>query len=231
MIRGKIIFSLIFLFYAKILYGDRMSVGFKASDSVKKKIYQKIFNNEDIYMNEKVDKEPYIKKLTNDKVINLTGQSGSGKTYYANKHFKGNKYLIVDTDDIFNESRFEHSSGINRELGEMFRKKYTELPDMGYKFDLVYEDILEYCNSKYQDKTVVIDCSQLYCVKDINNLKGKIIIMRTSVERCLDRCVKRYKKNYPKWTEDDIKKYIERKNKIYIWYNYLNEFIKKVDEL
>ena len=34
-----------------------------------------------------IDKDHYIKKLTDDKVINLTGQSGSGKSTYAKEHY------------------------------------------------------------------------------------------------------------------------------------------------
>ena len=33
------------------------------------------------------DKEPYIKVLSNDKIINLTGQSGSGKSTYAKNNY------------------------------------------------------------------------------------------------------------------------------------------------
>ena len=44
-----------------------------------------------------IDKEPYIKVLSNDRVINLTGQSGSGKSTYAKENFNSDEYLIIDT--------------------------------------------------------------------------------------------------------------------------------------
>ena len=66
----------------------------------------------DILIDLYIDKEPYIKKLTKDKIINLTGQSGSGKSYYAKQTFNSDEYLIVDTDDIFSEKRFINSNGI-----------------------------------------------------------------------------------------------------------------------
>ena len=59
-----------------------------------------------IYISLYVDKDPYIKELTNDKIINLTGQSGSGKSTYANEHFNSDEYLIVDTDEILSDSRY-----------------------------------------------------------------------------------------------------------------------------
>ena len=63
-----------------------------------------------------VSKEPYEKILTNDNIINLTGQSGSGKSYYAKKYFESDQYEIIDTDDILSDKRFNDASGINKEL-------------------------------------------------------------------------------------------------------------------
>lgn len=76
----------------------------------------------DILIDLSIDKEPYVKELTKDKIINLTGQSGSGKSYYSKHAFNSDKFLVVDTDDIFSEKRFNRATGINREIGEMFRK-------------------------------------------------------------------------------------------------------------
>ena len=61
-----------------------------------------------------IDKEPYIKVLSNDKVINLTGQSGSGKSTYAKENFNSNEYLIIDTDDIFSINTTTIFKSINR---------------------------------------------------------------------------------------------------------------------
>ena len=84
------------------------------------------------------DKEPYIKVLSNDKIINLTGQSGSGKSTYARNNYDNDNYVIIDTDEIFSEKRFLSSTGINKELGLFFRKKYEVLPDLGNDFDTIY---------------------------------------------------------------------------------------------
>jgi len=176
-----------------------------------------------------VSKEPYEKELTSDNVINLTGQSGSGKSYYAKENFSSDEYLVVDTDDIFSEHRYLNSSGINKELGDYFRAKYSNLPNLGDDFDLIYQDILDYC-SKY-DKTLVIDCAQFHCIKDISLLKGKIVIMRTCIDTCYNRCIDRYKKGNPDATKEDIYKYSERKKSIFKWYKSSNEFISKVDNI
>lgn len=175
------------------------------------------------------EKEPYIKNLTNDNIINLTGQSGSGKSYYAKQVFNSNEYLVVDTDDIFSEKRFVNATGINRELGEMFRQKYKKLPNCGDNFDLIYQDILDYCNNL--NKIIVIDCATFHCIKNIKLLKGKIIIMRTSINTCYNRCIERFKKQFPNYTEEELNDYKERKKKIYLWYKFTNEFIKNIDKL
>jgi len=183
----------------------------------------------DILIDLNIDKDPYIKELTKDKIINLTGQSGSGKSYYAKQTFNSDEYLIVDTDDIFSEIRFANSTGINKELGEMFRKKYTTLPNCGDDFDLIYKEILDYC--KNLGKTIVIDCATFHCIKDITLLKGKVIVLRTSINTCYNRCIERFKHQKPNYTEEELSVYAERKKKIFIWYKYSNEFILKVDKL
>ncbi|MBR1376454.1 MAG: hypothetical protein IJ565_01435 [Bacilli bacterium] len=176
-----------------------------------------------------VDKEPYIKLLTNDKIINLTGQSGSGKSTYAKKHFNNNEYLIIDTDDIFSESRFNESKGINKELGQYFRKKYKTLPNCGDDFDLIYKEILDYC--KKYNKILVIDCAQFHCIKDINLLKGTLIVIRTCIDTCYKRTIERFKNNNSNYSQEELEKYIERKKSIFKWYKYSNAFIENIHKL
>ena len=175
-----------------------------------------------------IDKDPYIKVLTTDKVINLTGQSGSGKSTYAKENFNSDEYLIIDTDEILSINRFKNSSGINRELGIHFREKYDELPNLSNDFDLIYSEILEYC--KDIDKTIVIDCAQFHCIKDISLLKGKVIVIRTCINTCYNRCIERFMKNND-YTLEELEKYKERKKGIYSWYLQTNKFIEEIDKL
>lgn len=191
--------------------------------------FEVIEENTDILIDLDIDKKPYIKKLTDDNIINLTGQSGSGKSYYAKENFDNDKYLVVDTDDIFNEKRFAHSSGINRELGEMFRKKYKKLPNCGDDFDLIYQEILSYC--KDLGKTIVIDCATFHCIKNIKLLKGTIIIMRTPINTCYKRCIERFKNQNPNYKEEELIEFKKRKKNIYKWYKFSNQFIKNIDKL
>ena len=178
-----------------------------------------------------VEKEPYEKALTNDNVINLTGQSGSGKSYYAKEHFNSNEYEIIDTDEVLSDHRFEKATGLNKELGQMFRDKFDILPTLSDDFDLIYNEIINYC--KDIQKTIVIDCAQFHCCKDLSILKGKIIIIRTDIDTCYKRTIDRWINNHKEkgYTDQELKDYSERKKSIYKWYKGSNKFIRKVDSL
>lgn len=175
------------------------------------------------------DKEPYIKELTDDKVINITGQSGAGKSTFSNRYKNDDNYLVIDTDEIFSKKRYEKTNGINKELGDYFRNKYKVLPNLLSDFDLIYSEIIDYC--KRYDKILVIDCAQFHCVKDINILKGKIIIVRTSINTCYDRCIERFKRLYPNYTEEELENYKKRKHKIFEWYRGSNDFIITINSI
>ena len=49
-------------------------------------------------------------------------------TFYAQWKKEENKDIREVTDEIFSETRFTNTKGINKELGEYFRKKYETLP-------------------------------------------------------------------------------------------------------
>ena len=189
-----------------------------------KEILEEIKNPIDI--NLFIDKEPFIKKLSDDNIINLTGQTGSGKTTYASLNFNTDEYLIIDTDNILSDNRFIKASGINKELGEYFRNKYNPLPNCGDDFDLIYKEIIDYC--KKYNKKIVIDCAQFHCIKDIKNLKGTLIVIRTSIDNCYNRTIERFKSQNTNYTEEELEKYKEKKKAIYKWYKYSNKFLELI---
>ena len=176
-----------------------------------------------------IDREPYIKKFTDDKVINVTGQSGSGKSTYVKEHFNDDSYLVVDTDDVLTKDRFSSVTGINKEIGEYLRNKYEVLPNLADDFDLIYKEILDY--TKNFGKTLVIDCAQFHMIKDLRLLKGTLIIIRTSIDTCYHRCIERYKKQNPDCTVEMVNQYAERKKGIFEWCKGSNDFLEKVDKL
>jgi adenylate kinase family enzyme len=174
------------------------------------------------------DRNCYEHILTKDKVINLTGLSGAGKSTFAKKHFNNDEYLVVDTDEIFSEKRFKDATGINKELGTMFRNKYKGIPDYTNNFDAIYNDILSYC--KQYDKTIVIDCAFIHCITDVNKLIGKVIVLRPSVCTCYERSIKRFKENNPNYSEVDLFEYENKKKNTFKYYQQTNNFIRKINK-
>ena len=54
----------------------------------------------DLFIELDVDKEPYVKVISEDKIINLTGESGSGKSTYSQQFINDDNYIVLDTDLI-----------------------------------------------------------------------------------------------------------------------------------
>lgn len=184
-------------------------------------------NKTNLLITTNINKQPYEKILTNHKIINLTGESGSGKSYFAKQYFSNNEYIIIDTDEVF--SRYDKSTGINRELGTFFRNKCGELPSLCENFDEIYLEMINYF--KGSNKTLVIDSAQFRNVKDISILKGKVIIIRTCINTCFERVIQRFKNQKPNATLEEIELYKNKKMKMYIWYKSLNDFLLKIDKL
>ena len=178
----------------------------------------------DLLISRFIDKDIYVKKLTNDKVINLTGESGSGKSYYS-KAFDDSDHVLIDTDLIFtNKVVNEFYTAIKNYL----INKYGYLPDLVTEFDKCYIGILEYM--KRVDKIIVIDSAQFRNVKNLKLLKGEVMILRTSIEKCYERCINRFLERYPNASEIEKNEYRSKKKRMFKWYRSLNNFIKEVDK-
>src|SRR5574344_1152256 len=97
-----------------------------------------------------VDKEPYMNTITNDKVINITGQSGAGKSTYIENNYNSDDYIIIDTDVVIGSS-----SMINnycKDLKDFLNSKYgVNKLNLADDFDKRYDSILDYF--KDTDKT------------------------------------------------------------------------------
>lgn len=185
----------------------------------------------DLLVSINVNKEPYIKDITSDNIINITGESGSGKSTYANKYLNDDNYIVIDTDELKGNRPTDNKNSL--EFRAYLVNKYEEnIPDICADFNIIYKEILDYY--KNTDKTLVIDSAQyrnLRTEEDLRLLKGKIIIIRTPIDTCYERCVNRWKNIMKNYSEDDLEKYKAKKKNMYSWYRYLNDFIKNVNEL
>lgn len=176
-----------------------------------------------------IDKEPYIKNLTDDNVINLTGESGSGKSCFSNKYINDDKYIVIDTDVVFSDYSSDNKESV--ELRNIFMDKPKDY--IITSFDEFYLKTLDYF--KTSNKTIVIDSAQYRNIKDYSILKGQIIVMRTSIETCYERVLKRWieinKQKNLNYTAEEYQKYSDRKLKMFNWYKSLNDFIIKINDI
>lgn len=185
---------------------------------------KELFHKESLYIDIDIDKDPYIKHLSDDLVLNITGESGSGKTTQTEKYKNDPTCIVIDTDEVY---KSKNKSKENKEVHDMLIKKYNELPDLFTSFDEVYKSIIDYF--KYSNKLVIIDSAQFRNIKDISILKGDIIVIRTCINTCYKRCIERFEQS-GNHTLDEIGAYSEKKKNIYIWYNYLNKFLELLDK-
>lgn len=178
-----------------------------------------------------IDREPYIKKLTNDKIINVTGESGSGKSTYVKKYLNDSNYIVIDTDQL-KENQLPTNKNTLKIKDYLDNKYGKNKLDLCNDFKIIYQEILDYY--KDSDKILVIDSAQyrnLKTLEELNLLKGKMIILRTCIDTCYKRCVERWQANNKNYTLEELNNYKNKKYKIYEWYKSLNEFVQNIDKL
>lgn len=193
-------------------------------------VYEEVMNllNEiksDLLISRFIDKEPFVKDITSDKVINLTGESGSGKSYFSDKYLSDDNYIVIDTDVVFGINPSDNKESM--ELRCLFSDKPRDY--LFTNFDEFYLKVLDYF--KYTYKTIVIDSAQYRNIKDYSILRGKVIVMRTSIETCYERCINRWKTIKKEYDEEELQKYSNKKLGMFDWYKSLNKFIENIVEL
>ena len=179
----------------------------------------------DVLISRFVDKEPFIKDLSNDKVINVTGESGSGKSTYVAKYLNDDNYIVIDTDLVFKNEKIDNKYILK--LRNLFKDKEKDY--MINNFDEFYLNILDYF--KDVDKTIVIDSAQFRNIKNYSILKGKLIVIRTCIDNCYNRCIKRWKESNKNYNGKELEKYSNKKLDMFNWYKTLNEFLENVENL
>ena len=180
---------------------------------------------DDLLIEYAVDKEPYIKTITDDKIINLTGESGSGKSTFSDKYKDDNNYIIIDTDILFSKTSTNNKYILD--LRTIF--SYTDNLILINNFDEFYIKVLDYF--KDIDKTIIIDSAQYRNIKDYSILKGEVIVIRTSPVTCLERVKQRWINNHPNYDEDEYNNYVDRKKALLGWYESINKFILNVEKI
>ena len=58
-----------------------------------------------------------------------------------------------------------------------------------------------------------------------------MIVVRTSIENCYNRCISRYNELNSGVTKEEKEKYANKKKAIFKWYLGINNFLEKIDKL
>lgn len=204
----------------------------------------------DYGIDEKASKPLLYRKLTNDKVINITGEGGAGKSTLC-ENFRKNpsKYIVIDFDSInLNNNKV---GTLEYDLVKLIVNKYGKdiFPrthrrngekqmqineDFWWKcstcFATIYDEIINYLEPT--GKVIVIDGSQYRFVNDASKIKGEFIALRTSLETCLNQSFSRHKKLNPEETEEQLFKHRQNKKEMFTIFNpLLNTTINNVAKL
>lgn len=176
-------------------------------------------------------KDPLVFKISDDDIINITGETGSGKSTYVKNNYSNSNYEIVETDVLFNED-VEVDSFMNSLRKKIFNKFSDEHYEGGYNLKINFNhfnDVLKIIidNKSKIDKTLIIDSGQFRHLKNYNLLKGKLIIMRTSVKESINRACLRFSNRYPNASLDEIEMHRIKKYTAYELYKKFNTLIIK----
>lgn len=170
-----------------------------------------------------IDKTPLIKQFTHHDIINITGAKCSGKSSLSKQY--QDKYIVIDTDILTGELKpnriYEQELLIY--LNSIFPNIEEELKD---KFDNIYNEIINYFIDEH--KTVVIDSNYFIKIKDLKNIKGRLVILRTSRKTSLKRFLDKYVKEHPNATKEELKEYIKSNDFNELDKDSINEFINRI---
>ena len=172
--------------------------------------------------------------LSDDKIINITGMMGSGKTTLAKKIKQENNIEFISLDWLFGASLKNRPEYIKNILIS-FKNDYPELKNRKeyYEYaDKIYNYLL-----KNISNPIIYEGRHIYRYIDINVLKGKIIIKRTSLIHSYKRALKRDMNNKIKeYKNKEVKinailnRLFERIKIPFKDYIMINKYIKKISE-
>lgn len=201
-------------------------------------------------IDEKISKPLLYRKLTNDKVINITGEGGAGKsTLCENFRKNANEYIVIDFDSInlnnnkvgtleydlvklivnkYGKDIFPQTHHHNGEKQMLINEEFFE--KCSICFATIYDEIINYLEPT--GKVIVIDGSQYRFVNDASKIKGEFIALRTSLETCLNQSFSRHKKLNQEETEEQLFKHRQNKEEMFKIFNpLLNGTINNVANL
>lgn len=174
------------------------------------------------------DQEDYIKKLTNNNIINIIGTKGSGKTTLSLKYLNDDNYIVINCDKLFELPSTEKEDIELSKIRKLLQEKYRKI-NIDEDFTNCYNDIIDYILSK--NKNGLIEGNVIQSINP-KSLKGTIIIKRTGVYKCFKRAVKRdYKNEYFMNLEKEKHKYLYKITRLYKIRKRRKNIFKQVKEI
>ena len=138
------------------------------------------------------DRNDYVKKITDDDVINVIGTKGSGKTTSTLKYINDDDYIVINCDRLLElpEDKLVEDKELSK-IRDILKDKYGTITE-GKDFINYYNDILKYIKEK--KKKALIEGNIIQDIEPITKLKGTVIVKRTGIIKCFFRAIKR---DYP----------------------------------
>ena len=167
-----------------------------------------------------IDRRDYIKKLTDDDVINVIWTKGSGKTTSTLKYIEDEDCIVINCDRLYEMPTDKVvDDKYLTEIKDLLKNKYGKICE-GEEFINCYNGILDFIKRK--NKKALIEGNVIYDIKPITLLKGTIIVKRTGIIKCFIRAVKR---DYP--IKYFLNQEIEKHGKILGRINRLKNIVKR----
>ena len=158
------------------------------------------------------DQDDYVKKLSDEKIINVLGSKGSGKTTSSLEYIKDDDYIVVNGDGLLELPTDEKEDKELINIRKRLKDKFGTIEE-GEKFVDCYNEIVDYILSKKKkgliEGNIIQDMDPLL-------LKGTVVVKRTAVLKSFIRAVKRdYKNKYFMNLEKKQHKYLYKLTRLY----------------
>lgn len=184
-----------------------------------------------------IDKEEIEVKCTEDKIINITGMIGAGKTTKADKYRKSENYIVISLDCLYRGQDKEKNNKETMKINEILKEKFPNQDDEKY-FKKYYQEIIKYISNSNKPVTWVLEGQHIYRYIELKDIKGTLIVKRTCLINCWKRSIIRHIKKKKielknnqisrKQYYENIWYWIKRRTKQLKYYRDFNKFLDTI---